>query len=634
MKVARISVENFRRVRAGTVALAAQSLLVGSNGVGKSTICEALDLTLGPERMFRRPVIDEYDFYGARYHVGEDGVLPQVRIEVVLTELSEAAQRHFHSKMRRWSVTRARFLDEEPPENSDTASSADTATAKAADLVAQADAKDAVWALPVLFLGRYDPEEDDFVGGTFFAHPSRPLEDLDEEERSKLGAGLKSFTRKDKQWCRFLYLRPNRIGSRALSFQRGSLLDTIVRLESQQAGPLWETALGRLRETVITDEASGFSSIRGQVRKRLDRFLNLVDGPDAVDLGVSELTREHLRDVLRLFIASQPGMHGVPFGRLSTGSLNLLVFALLTYIADLQGEQAVIFAMEEPEIALSPHAQRRLVDYVTEKMGQVIVTSHSPYVIEKFDHQQIVVLDRGTDGHLTGTALTLPADYKVKKYLTNRRQFAEAVLARAVLVVEGATEASLLPIVAAILHDDPSVAYRHLDLAGISIFNAGNDVSVPLYAPVFATLGKPVFGIHDTPNDEFDEELQTKTTQFTCYEVIPFIGVEDLLVNEVAIAAQRRFLSTVKGRTDYPGECGAPADEFDEAIRAHVRKLLKARKGSYDGYAALLITACANAAELPQTLVDFLIRIDTALRSSATTPDSETVQTGVDDDGA
>ena len=43
------------------------SLLVGGNAVGKSTVCEALDLVLGLERLYRRPVIDEYDFYAARY---------------------------------------------------------------------------------------------------------------------------------------------------------------------------------------------------------------------------------------------------------------------------------------------------------------------------------------------------------------------------------------------------------------------------------------------------------------------------------------------------------------------------------------------------------------------------------------
>ncbi|MGH1552288.1 AAA family ATPase [Streptomyces sp. L7] len=59
----------------------------------------------------------------------------------------------------------------------------------------------------------------------------------------------------------------------------------------------------------------------------------------------------------------------------------------------------MIFAMEEPEIALPPHAQRRLVDFVVKRMGQVIVTSHSPYVIEKFEPSRIVVMEPGLRGH-------------------------------------------------------------------------------------------------------------------------------------------------------------------------------------------------------------------------------------------
>ena len=70
MKVQRLSLQNYRGIREGTVIFDGHSLLVGSNSVGKSTICEALDLVLGPERMFRRPVIDEFDFFGARYQEG------------------------------------------------------------------------------------------------------------------------------------------------------------------------------------------------------------------------------------------------------------------------------------------------------------------------------------------------------------------------------------------------------------------------------------------------------------------------------------------------------------------------------------------------------------------------------------
>jgi putative ATP-dependent endonuclease of OLD family len=54
---------------------------------------------------------------------------------------------------------------------------------------------------------------------------------------------------------------------------------------------------------------------------------------------------------VQLFIAAQPSQHLVPHGRLGTGSITLLVFALLTLIAELKDKQSVIFAMEEPEIA-------------------------------------------------------------------------------------------------------------------------------------------------------------------------------------------------------------------------------------------------------------------------------------------
>lgn len=525
MRVRRVTLRHFRGVRTGTVLLDGNALLVGSNSVGKSTVCEALDLVLGPERMFRRPVIDEYDFYAARYQE-VDGVLPEVRIEVVLTDLAPEAQRRFRSHLRRWSASQWDFA--EPSPTVDVADAADEAGEDNAD----------EWCLPIVFLGRFNPAEDDFEGGTFFAHPERVADDLT-EELTGLGGGLKPFTREDKRLCGFLYLRPHRTGNRALSFQRGSLLDTIVRLESEAAGQLWEKALRHLDDVVIAGDDSAFMKIRTEVRARVERFLSLTDDPGAVDMRVSELTREHLREVLRLFLSTQPGAHGVPFNRLSTGSLNLLVFALLTYIAELKGDNSVIFAMEEPEIALPPHAQRRLVDFVVTRMGQVIITSHSPYVIEKFDPDRVVVLARDHTGTLTSTKVVLPADFKLKRYRDNRRQFAEAVLARAVLVVEGATEAAVFQAVADVLDHDPAVVdYLHPDLAGISIFDAGNDVSVPLFAPVFAAMGKPVFGIHDTPTKPLDQGLVTKAAQFTRYEIIPYPGIEMLLVAETPIDVQ------------------------------------------------------------------------------------------------
>ena len=614
MQVRRVQLQNFRGVKEGTVLLDGHCLLAGSNSAGKSTICDALGLVLGPERMARRPVIDEYDFYGAQYQERE-GELPEVRIEVILTNLSEVAQRRFGSHLRLWSRQTNDFLDLGMNELDE----ADTGE----------------WCLPVIFCGRYDPQEDDFAGGTFFAHPENLADEPSGDDTAAPGDNLKPFTRADKRHCGFLYLRPNRTGNRALTFQRGSLLDTIVRLEAELAGPLWESTLRNLDQVTIAAADSGFDKIRTEIHERINRFLSLGETPDPVDFRASEITREHLREVLRLFIATQPSTHSVPFNRLSTGSLNLLVFALLTYIAELKGDKSVIFAIEEPEIALPPHAQRRLVDFVLKNMGQVIVTSHSPYVIEKFEPSRTVVITRDGQGALTSRGVTLPPDFKPSKYRVYRRQFAEAILARAVLVVEGATEAALFPAVSDILEADPTVPdYVHIDLAGVTVFDAQSDVNVPLFAPVFKALNKPVYGIHDQPTTPLAPALVTKAADFTHYEELAHKSVEKLLVAEVPVGIQRSFLLAVAQRDDYPSGCARLAAEAsDEEVRALASKVLVARKA--DGYGALLITACKSRSDVPAVLADFLLAIDSDLRSvdgTETTGDKDESPTGVPDE--
>ncbi|WP_307793460.1 ATP-binding protein [Amycolatopsis sp. MtRt-6] len=585
-----MSISNFRGVRSGSVLLDSHSLLVGGNAVGKSTICEALDLVLGLERLYRRPVIDEYDFHQAKYRGSdttstEDSSPPEIRIEVVLTELSQEALRRFRGHLRPWSRDSGDFAS---PVSDD-----------AVELV------NGEWCLPVVFRGRFNATEDDFEGDTFFAHPQRPDGDYDEDA---LGGELTAFRRDDKRFCGFLYLRPNRTGNRALSFGRGSLIDTIVRLESDRTGSLWTNALDALSGIDLAETTAGFAEIRGEVLSRIRKFLAMPEEDTAVGVRPSDLTREHLREVLRMFIAIQPGTYPVPFNRLSTGALNVLVFALLTYIADIRGPGSVIFAMEEPEIALPPHTQRRLVDFVTETMGQAIVTSHSPYVIERFDPSRIVVLKRDETGALTSGRIDLGEDVKPKKYREQRRQFAEAVLGRAVLVVEGATEVATYLAVADALAADPATPYQHPDVAGLSLFDAGGDARVPLYGPVFAALGKSVFGAHDTPNTPLTPEQLTKAQSFAIHLDIGFPSIEDLLVAQIPPAVQRKFLTTVATRSDYPQQCGhLPDPATDEQVTTLTRHVMKNRKGP-ESFAPLLIAECSPN-ELPRTLVDLLLDI-------------------------
>ena len=67
MKVARLTIKNFRGISEATLDFDSHALLLGVNNVGKSTICEALELVLGPDRLAKLPQVDEFDFYNARY---------------------------------------------------------------------------------------------------------------------------------------------------------------------------------------------------------------------------------------------------------------------------------------------------------------------------------------------------------------------------------------------------------------------------------------------------------------------------------------------------------------------------------------------------------------------------------------
>lgn len=593
MRVRRITIENFRGVAHGVVDLPGHTLLVGGNNVGKSTVCEALDLVLGAERLFRRPIVDEHDFHNGLYF-DDAGNLIVIKIEVILIDLPEDMRRKLFHKTRPWSEEKQGFVDGDGSTPSDT------------------DAPGVIRALPITFLGWYDRKTDDFEGKTFFSHPTK--ESLDEPDDLTPGNGLESFGREWKQACGFIYLRTLRTGRRALSLERGSLLDTILRLGDKGRESMWEDTVKRLK---AFDPPVGsipqLKAIREQVRKRMQRFIGIADEEDATAFFASDLTRENLREVIQFFVRSKGSEYAVPFHRLGTGSINTLVFALLTHIADLRGNDAVIFAMEEPEIALPPHSQRRLTRYLLKKMGQAIVTSHSSHVIDEFEVTQILAIDRDDKHRLSSTAIPTQG-IKFKAVRQRKLQLAEAILARGIIVAEGATEvATLIATSRALETLGPENAYDAFDLTGISVFEAGAHGEIPKWGPVFGSLRKAFFAFHDLPKKDWTADQTTNLALYSENCQTTYKGIEALLVAEVALDAQRRFLSAVAEWPDYPQHHGKlTAGVDDDAVRKLTYGVLADRKG--DGYAAHLIECCQSLGELPKTITEFLQRVNALLK--------------------
>ena len=157
-------------------------------------------------------------------------------------------------------------------------------------------------------------------------------------------------------------------------------------------------------------------------------------------LKVSNLTREHLRKVITAFIATGESSHAAPYYRQGTGTINMLVLAMLSQIAE--DKQNVIFAMEEPETAIPPYAQKRIIHEVKKLSSQSIFTSHSPYVLEEFSIEETHILARNQDGHIQQHSIDLPMNIKLKRYRQEfRTKFCEGLLSRRILIAEGATEA-------------------------------------------------------------------------------------------------------------------------------------------------------------------------------------------------
>ena len=574
MQVSRLKIDNFRGIKAAELDFDGHTLLVGGNNIGKSTICEALELALGPDRQSRFPVVEEFDFYNAGY-LDENEEPVEIRIEVLLTDVTPTVEKACANYLERWNPATRTILGQGELD--------------------QVDGAGLVWCLRLLTVARYNKEEDEFEAATHYAKAYDP----DDEADSRVPRTIKrSFG--------FLYLRALRTGSRALSLERGSLLDVILRIQSLQTG-IWEHVRRRLEtlDPPMEEGAAKLTPVLQTIEARLAEYISIANPGSATRLFVSQLTREHLRKTLSFFISVTEDQKPVPFQDVGTGTLNTLVLALLSFIAELK-EENVIFAMEEPEIALAPHTQRRIATYLLTKTTQCFVTSHSPYVIETFDPDRILILRRDTAATVTGKRVTLGADVKAKTYRRYiRRGFAEAMLGRGVIVAEGMTEQFALQAVAEKLEAANDSRYP-LDLSGVTIITTDGDGSIAEFGRFFVSLDLPTFAFFDNKVRPQKEKDALAQAGFQILNEIAYAGMEDLLAAEVPLDHQWVYLEHVRNAGIAPKVLLPAARPEDDKVRDFTRQVLKDGKGW--GRAADLIERCA-VNELPPTIVGFLDHI-------------------------
>lgn len=583
MRVTRLNVKNFRGIKECEIIFSGHTILVGDNNTGKSTIIEAIDLVLGPERLSRYPAIDEHDFYAGQYIKDEGQIC--IDVEVVIIDLSNEQQRHFRNHLEWWNTKDNSLIEGPPPEST--------------------DVDGVVPALRLGFNGYYDEAEDDFSSKTFFLSPEKDDGTYD------------SFGTRDKRLCGFLFLRTLRTGSRALSLERGSLLDIILRLQELRLH-MWEDVLKQLRQVPVADNPElGITDILSSVQDAIRSFVPS-EWAENPHMRVSDMTRAHLRRVLTVFMGTGANLddgseYAAPFQHQGTGTINTLVLALLSMIAELK--QNVIFAMEEPEIAIPPHTQKRIINSVTSKSAQAIFTSHSPYVLQELEPSHILVIRR-EDGVLTGIPADYPPTVKPKKYREEfRRRFCEALLAKRVLITEGRTEYDAFPAAARRLHELCPNEFKSLEALGIAVVNAETDSQVDPLGVFYRGLEKIVFAVFDKQSTERKAEIENSVDYpFEATEK----GFENIILKGTGEAALRRYAVSIVANDEWPSHLTerTPSESMPlKDLKDSLGDYLNWSKGSGD--TADLLGQC-NKEEMPEFIVHTLKSIQNIVEAENT----------------
>lgn len=451
--IARIKIENYRSIEHLEFAPTQLCGLVGHNNAGKSNILAALDVLLG-------------ETYPTERAFTKDDFFQRETDKTIVIEVE------FDEPLRPVQLTMNRSREKAPC----SARTLRLTYTKRQD---------------VAFKHQFFAFDDN--GGCFYAN---------DEVRKQV---------------QFVYVPADRNLEKQLTVSQWTMLGKMLKHLDEQ-----------FREGAKDDD--GFTANERTLRERMAGALEVLKTPAYLEFenllktNVKDQTQDSLKNI-DLFLDVYDPLHyyktiqllvrefekDFNVTDLGSGLQNLILLAIFRTYARIMKSRAVL-AIEEPEIFLHPHAQRKLYKVlralaepainhetgeVVNEGAQIFYATHSPAFLSLPNYEEVFLVRRTPEGKTTvlprGAALAANEKDELRLLTQFNQQRNELFFARKVMLVEGQTEKHAFPLAFATKVD--------IDAKSISVIEVGGKGNLPFFIKVLSALGIEWCAVYDTDSN-------------------------------------------------------------------------------------------------------------------------------------